>query len=113
MKLKISLWIKTALKQYRMDTCMVCDKPIEKPVCQECIKEEVREWTGGHNKKLLRGLMRKTSEFVSVKLSNNIKCTLCKRIIKGCSNCYIEYIQRWISKKSPDLLPSFKLFFTP
>ncbi|MFH1591861.1 MAG: hypothetical protein ABIB47_00635 [Candidatus Woesearchaeota archaeon] len=89
-----------------------CAEAIEKPVCRDCIEDEIEEWLKRRNARLLTGLRRKTKEFFAeIPDAEDGVCIICKNPINGCPHCYINYIQDWIGKKSPDLVPSFKLFF--
>ncbi|MEK6826342.1 MAG: hypothetical protein AABX90_01800, partial [Nanoarchaeota archaeon] len=89
-----------------------CNESIERPLLRQCLEEEMEEWLKRRNASLLTGLRRKTKEFFSgISKSKKGICIICKKAINGCSHCYINYIQEWIGKKNPDLIPSFKLFF--
>lgn len=95
-----------------MKNVSFCEDAVAKSVCHECMEGEIEEWLKRRNARLLGGLRRKTREFISmVSKKGKDTCIFCKKEINGCSHCYIEHIQGWIGKKSPDLVLSFKLFF--
>ncbi len=99
-------------KNYNENTCIACQEAVTNPICQECLEKEIEFWLKRHKPRLISELRRKTREFiVMTDYSSNINCIFCKKNFNACAYCYTEFIQEWLAKKTPSLIPNFRTFF--
>ncbi len=101
------------MKQKNMENvCIACQEAITNPVCQDCLEKEIEVWLRKREPRLIPSLKKQTKEFKTITdYSNNLPCLFCKNNMNSCAYCYTNFIEEWLRKKYPRLVPEFKLFF--
>ncbi|MEK6952130.1 MAG: hypothetical protein AABX29_03875 [Nanoarchaeota archaeon] len=100
------------MKQNNSNICIACQEAITNPVCQDCLEEEIETWLKKREPKLIPRLRKQTEEFKAITISEgSVPCIFCKNDMNSCAYCYTGFIEEWLRKKHPRLVPEFKLFF--
>jgi ferredoxin len=88
------------------EACVVCEEPITNPICQECLREAVRQWLMEQGQS---GLMEEVDR-MTMSDHDGTTCIGCGNRMRVCAYCYTKDVFHIIEKR-PELVPAYLAYF--
>jgi len=89
-----------------MEVCPKCDSNMDSNVCIDCIKDEILEWIGRENKKIVE-IVTDITDDLKIYKCRHFGCIFCNRKINLCEDCYKQEVYNILREADSKLAETF------